>query len=693
VFLEALRSKQKYVLWALVIVIVPSFIILFGQSRADRASGGRKGERIYDAGSIDGKTITNAMLSRTRVRLAPFIRGTVEGFYLQQMDSSYGRIPDGRSRDWQDQHVLDYMAFRHLKYIAELEHMGIDAGSEEITALVNRVMARSADRRGADRKPSPEELKSFLGTHGLTESEFREGAREVLMMMKYRDLLFADAQVSDASAYVSWAVRNARYVCAWRDFIEDDFTGQVKDPPAPDVNAYWEKHKNDQPGSADALADEPCIRLAWVRAAAADFPDIGPISQDDLLSYYVSNRDKRYRRDLQPIDAAAPPALRPLVYKPFREVEADVAMKVREKRRQTAAHDVLRLFIKDYAARRQALDVLPEIIRDRGFIHEDLVRRYRLKEGETTLLTATQLKSGAETGVGKLERAVDQFMDVAPEGGEFRAKMRAQYANVYDDANTVDNDEGAVVVRVADYKVRKLNSFDEAKPLIVKRLREQALKDLLDRKAKDYERELKEKGAMAEGALVTGPLSADADADEAGSMRMRSEMEVVRSFAPNANPFMSLQLMGADIKNQGDTVVETLRDDPDDLSRKKGRRAALFAERVWPSYAEFLQDRRAWAYKVPGRLMGTAIIRGEGDNRRLGASNGTWMSVASEQQGSIPVIGYAVNKGMQDLFNLGVKNEFNHKYYDDMNKKEPRDKQGTAPESPPPATDEEDYGN
>ncbi len=215
--------QLKWILWAIVIAFVVSFVYLSGGSAT--TAGMAKNE----VARIGGDTIS-----------APEFDARYRQVYQQQQSLYQGNLsPDlVRAMDLPRQ-VLDGMIDNRLQ-IEEARRLHLRVSDDEVS---NYVVSLKTFQLDDGQFVGRERYQQILAANRLTPDRFEDEVRESLLGQKYQALVKASVLVADADVRKEFAARNEKATIEYVK-IPTSRMDTGAGPTDADLKAYYDKHKD-----------------------------------------------------------------------------------------------------------------------------------------------------------------------------------------------------------------------------------------------------------------------------------------------------------------------------------------------------------------------------------------------------------------------------------------------------------------
>lgn len=279
--LATLREKQKLVMWIVIILIVPPFVIYFGAPQDDRQGG-------------ENPTILSVLGKKIRLREAQKLQ--------RRLDATGGRWVYRGARErspysimFQNPSETYYRetGFR-LLHAKLAEQSGVDACDQEISDTI-RYDGRFRVWQGD--KPGPFDearFKKYLSNVlRMTPLEYKMAVRTRLALMSFEDMVDGSGLASPFEAYSIWARQHTAFVHDTVEVKAEAFTDAARESIEDMDTAVvaW----------MDAHADDPSLRnpsrwrLEYVAQTFDDIPE--PEFGFEEVEDYYKERRKEYDRE------------------------------------------------------------------------------------------------------------------------------------------------------------------------------------------------------------------------------------------------------------------------------------------------------------------------------------------------------------------------------------------------------------
>jgi peptidyl-prolyl cis-trans isomerase D len=261
--LKVFRNKNvaKMVLWAILILILPAFV-LWGTG----SLGGSKSKGPSYAGEIGGKRVSFEKLARA-----------VTGVKCQVILNYYAQ-PPALERIMSDKAMMGKMAWDRLLMQNEAGKLGLKAGDAEVVEFIKSHPIFSRGGRFDDRI-----YQYVLQRVPIDPRSFEEIVRESLTIQKLNDAVARDVAVTDAEVLDSYHRENDKLRLSYVIFAADDFAEKTGVDEAA-IREYYDGHKNEftLPEAPSTPEDAPAVEQI------AKFEDV----KDNIKGFLVAVKSR-----------------------------------------------------------------------------------------------------------------------------------------------------------------------------------------------------------------------------------------------------------------------------------------------------------------------------------------------------------------------------------------------------------------
>jgi hypothetical protein len=484
--LSFLRRHQKTVFYPLVVVIIITFVLLFGAGDLTTPNTG-----VRNVGTINGETITEPV---AKAFVHRFELATGRAIGRRQSTSMYYFA------------VLEQMARQRMAEANALRVSDYEVARQKLRwALQNEDRYQGPDGEANGHITGPE-FRRMLHEANVTEGELdkglREEARHAYLMGGQRawpfpkeqpdqdgsynfsfvptpGLLAMGISPSEYDQYLLYAQRGQRLRLRYRDFAVEAFMDEVEAPEDEEVRTYYDENKQKGAEAAPVLYTQPGAKLQILYGTYEDFKKRAEPTDEALREEYERVKDERYRR----LNAEGEPE-----YQPLEEVKEELADRMRQNLGRQKLDEALEAAQEDFDARIEAL----RTAEDEG---EAAAEGEQEQEGEAEeeqpprpdLAAKVDLAALAEKHglrymafdeyksrealqeeiepLGRLWGVADRVFD--PEGlPELKGSLTQTYLM-----------DGRALYRVSDFKAATLKPLEQAREEIVRTLRRPRARD------------------------------------------------------------------------------------------------------------------------------------------------------------------------------------------------------------------------
>ncbi|MDR1535981.1 MAG: SurA N-terminal domain-containing protein [Planctomycetota bacterium] len=284
--MDLFRRNQKIIFWAVTIIIVPSFVAVWGV-------GGRyfdSGAGVAEIGRVDGKTLTFQEFDAFRKRL----QAAVGGLPIQ-----IAGLPDTGAADselWK--YVFAYALLKDAEK-ADIRVSDLQVGTFLENVFLRNAQADPAREKGDDSQALSRSIEAFCRQSQISKGEFLRGVREWNGIGNY---LTADsnlAAINDDLVFSVYSMNKAECVVkrlrvpeleSDRESAKNEIMARPPDDLDRDIRAHIRAR------SSDSRYREPSTwRLAYVLVPYATAASIPQPEEEELASRYEALSSSDYR--------------------------------------------------------------------------------------------------------------------------------------------------------------------------------------------------------------------------------------------------------------------------------------------------------------------------------------------------------------------------------------------------------------
>lgn len=411
--LEPLRRKAKLIIWATTILVVPSFIFLFGVR--GRLSSSKK---VSYAGILFGR----------KVSLQEFGRA-----WWACRNRAVMLHGEERLRETPELLNFDQEAWDRLTLLREARRQGITTSDQEV---VKRIKTLFADKGEFDQRNYHFYLRYRLRTRPRT---FEEQLRNDITIAKLITRVTNEVGVTDALLEEEYQREFERVEADYILVEPEEFAAEVGLEPV-EIEAYYQQHREDF-----RLPERVNVEYAAINYS--DLEDEVSISNENIEEYYRTHQEE-FRKPASPEGEEIEPE-EEKSYRPLEEVKDRIRRRlVQEQVRRLAekkAEEIADRLIDNPDLEEEAemsgypvketgffgkQDPIPSI----GWSFEFIRAAFRLKEGETSNVIRTgrgcyliRLKEKRASTIPELEEIKEEVEAVLrQEKAKILAEKKAQ---------------------------------------------------------------------------------------------------------------------------------------------------------------------------------------------------------------------------------------------------------------------------
>ncbi len=442
--MDLFRRKQKLIFWIVTIIIVPSFVLVWGYNRS------MHGESVdFEVGKINGESVKYPEFEAFRKR----IQAAVGGMPLQ-----FAGAPGIGTRS---EELWKYtFAFALLQDAKKADATATDL--QIGTYLENNHPAVSPSYNRADAKSVEKAVDAFCRQMQITRSDFLQGVREWQTIGNY---IISDANlaaVNDDTVFTYYAVNNSECVVKRvrvtpTDAMREQAKKEVMEKPREELEkeaADYVAGKQD-----DKRFRTPAEwRFAYVMVPMVAESLARPATDQEMEAYYQTNRERLFAG------------------KPFEDVKDQV-------RSDLAKQEIDRQTLRNFS-----VDVDPQLRAHPNMPLDDLARltplaKYGVKAGVTgdKPAPAGNVAEGLPAGVDPKLLLVLDLLDSAPEKqrNELIANWKAGFDLTGVLATPLKADEGFIRLHLLDYIPSSPATLKNADGSVNQHMYETAIADMV----------------------------------------------------------------------------------------------------------------------------------------------------------------------------------------------------------------------
>ena len=441
--MDLFRRKQKLIFWIVTIIIVPSFILVWG-NRSPQGGGGGGGELAR----INGSWIDFQEFNRFRTRFIAAI----------------GEQPFRVAGAMENQAIPGLWDILWIYYLAdEAERAGIAVSENSIGSYLRQQHPSIAQKYRED--PSPAALdkavSELCARNQITRTEFMRGVREWLAVGRYVELDQNTTIADRDTAYILYAIDRSEF-----DFkrirvepdadIREQARKDVLEKPAADLEAAVRAHIGNRPDD-QRFRDPATWRFAYILVPFASDDQAKPATDREMEAQYETYKSALYAG---------------LTFEEARgAVAADLARQERERR----------------TLRNLSVDIDPQLRENGDLDPAELAKltqfaKHGAKAGDTgpEPLTAVQIATGGPFGpVPELVSLLDMFDRFPPANRESEAENWKSGTGFLFLGAPMRSESGFLRLRLLAYNPSSPVETDDADGNIKPELFETALADLV----------------------------------------------------------------------------------------------------------------------------------------------------------------------------------------------------------------------
>jgi hypothetical protein len=425
VALDIFRRKQKTIFWIVAIVVIPSFIFLYGSSSAGR--GGGTGAVLME---VNGRSVR---VSQVQDLWRRFQAVTGQPTVVQ------APVRDERVQDL-------WSAGLTLAYIDAAREAGLTVSDKEVGTFIRRMPSFE----GADGRFDPGRYRKVIQSRSVSNREYQRAVRELLLIERFRGLLRAGVQPTEETDYLAYAWENTRCTYGKATVPIDRYMAdepEVLDLPEEEAQAairlFYETHR-DNP----RFREPARWRFEYVLAPFDEFSV--EVTERELTRYHQEHTEEY---DGQPLDEVR------------EEVTADyVAARRRELARSTIT-DLLEREIRE--AVQEEGPVLAE-----DLVADEALRRRGVRTGTSGPAPLAPTEFHRVEAIGDSLELQQHFQALTEElehlreasgeeGEEYATRLEALKVGFDNRSDPLQSETGVFRVRVLEYQPPRVKELDE----------------------------------------------------------------------------------------------------------------------------------------------------------------------------------------------------------------------------------------
>lgn len=451
--MDLFRKNQKIIFWIVTIIIVPSFVLVWGVSGTmDRVGA----VQSFDVGQVNGKPFTVGEFEGLRKRIQaalggiPFVFAGAPGYGTRNED-----------------------AWKYLytsSVLQDAEKAGATASDLQVGTYIQNehpVLSQKYD------KNNPASLEKAVDDYcrqwQLSRQDFLQGVREWLTIDNY---LLADGNLSvanDDSVYVYYVVNRTQYVVKRvqvkaTDAIKEQAKKDVMEKPEEELQRAAREYIMSK--SEDKRFREPSAwRFAYVWMPYASETTVRQPTDNEIDNQYTEHRQTLYNN------------------LPLEEV------------RDRVKADLLKIEVERQTMRNFTVDVDPQLRTQGGLPLDELVKltqlaKYGVKAAETgpAPISSTEIGKYFPPGIASDLLEGLEIVDSVP--AERRAELIEQWKSGFELAGRpIIGDDGIIRIRLLDYVPSVPSAIDGPDDKVKPEFYEMALADLVGIRVEELVRE------------------------------------------------------------------------------------------------------------------------------------------------------------------------------------------------------------
>ncbi len=440
VSMDLFRRKQNLIFWIVTIIIVPSFVLVWGYSGGPSDGSGSDPE----IATINGQKITFAEFGKLR----------------QRLQAAVGELPFYVMGTAENQAIPDLWTYVWASYLlTEAEKAGIASSDLQVGTYLRNIHLGLAQSYKDDPAGFDAAVNSYCMRHQISRSEFMRGVKEWTTIMNYvqadNNTLVADRE----TAYAKYAYDRAEFDFKRirvdpTDTIREQAKTEVMERPAEELEADVRQFIASR--TDDVKYREPARwKFDYILMPYNEETEVAVPTEQEITADYNANRNAQYAG------------------KTLEEARADVVANLERKERQRQT------------LRNLSFDIDPAL-RTNGELPIDEIGKltplvkYGVKTGSTgpELHTAVELAtSSAFSPLGPLVELLNVLDSIAP---EMRATETENWKKGFlVTSNAFPTEKGYLRLRLTEYTPSAPVEVNDADGNIKPELFEEAVADLI----------------------------------------------------------------------------------------------------------------------------------------------------------------------------------------------------------------------
>ncbi len=304
-----LRQHQKTLLWPLAIVIIVTFVFMWGGPRATGSGS--------DVAEVGGRPISDIELA-ARKRIL--------------MEITQRRVEDGD-------------ALINIVRADAARNLGLGVADEEIREFLRAVVKRSLKKS----ELTTEDYRKWLHENDIDPQLLQNVVSEILLQEKGERLLDASATITRQELFLAYCRQKDMLTVRYVDFSSASFRDRIDQPTDEDAKKYFDTNKKGGRREAPDLFHPKNAKVDYIFASFKDFQAKVEVTKEKLEFHYEATKHRYHAEEDEDGDAEGEEGDHPK-HKDFEQVKAEVEKDFREKEGRPLATEAVRKAIEEAKA-------------------------------------------------------------------------------------------------------------------------------------------------------------------------------------------------------------------------------------------------------------------------------------------------------------------------------------------------------
>lgn len=258
--IQSLRNMMKPLMWATLILIIPSFIALYGYQGIQQ----RRAREAVRALTVNGSVIDMDTYFRARTQELNNQRQGRGGHWYEGLEQELNV----------SENVIEALITQEL-LAAKARQLGISISDKELSETIQRMFG------GENFHPAW--YHYTLQRAGYSVEEFENSLRQQLAGTKIRELIQLSYHPTEEEMRDSFRRTNTKFQAEFLRFLSKDYQTEVQIDQE-GLEKYFAEHK------AQYKVPEK-VRLRYLRLTPRDFEQDVRVLREDMKAYYDQHRD------------------------------------------------------------------------------------------------------------------------------------------------------------------------------------------------------------------------------------------------------------------------------------------------------------------------------------------------------------------------------------------------------------------